>query len=350
MKDPASALAAATPTDPSQLAGQLLALGTAFLWSISALSFESASRRAGSIAVNLIRLVIAFVLLCAIGAATRGRFLPTDATAYQWKWLLISGIVGFFIGDLCLFRALVILGARVTTLIMSLAPIIAAVTGYFWLGEQLTSWSFLGMMITLLGIVWVVSERATGADEEEVVDPSGEIVGAPRSLALEPASPVLTQARNNSCDAGVAATGIVLATLGAAGQGVGLVITKIGCAGAHRYDPFATTQIRVIAGIAVFAIFILAMRRQRDVLAAVRNRWAMLFMSAGAITGPFLGVSMLNASIQRIPTGVAQTIGALVPVLIIPFVVVLKKEHVSVRAILGALIAVAGVAVLMFSA
>src|SRR6476661_7973137 len=149
------------------LTGQLLALLTALLWTMSSLSFEAASKRAGSVAVNLIRLVMAFVLLCILGAISRGRPLPTDASAYQWKWLLISGFVGFFIGDLCLFRALVLLGARLSTLIMSLAPIIAAVTGYFVLGERLGAWSFLGMMITLIGIAWVVSERATGAQDEE---------------------------------------------------------------------------------------------------------------------------------------------------------------------------------------
>ena len=159
------------------LTGQLFALVTAFLWTLSSLSFEAASRRAGSVAVNLIRLVMAFAFLCAIGAITRGKALPTDATAYHWKWLLLSGFVGFFIGDLCLFRALVLLGARLCTLIMSLAPIIAAIIGYFWLGERLTSWSFLGMMLTLVGIAWVVSERSTAAADEDVVDPSGEVLG-----------------------------------------------------------------------------------------------------------------------------------------------------------------------------
>src|SRR5207248_11515180 len=136
---------------------QLLALATAFLWTMSSLSFEAASRRAGSVAVNLIRLVIAFALLCVLGAVTRGKPLPTDASAYQWKWLLISGFVGFFIGDLCLFRALVLLGARLCTLIMSLAPIIAAIVGYCWLGERRTSCGCRGLLLTLAASAEVVS-------------------------------------------------------------------------------------------------------------------------------------------------------------------------------------------------
>src|SRR5690348_15476824 len=106
---------AATTFSP-QLLGQLLALATAFLWTVSALSFEAASRRAGSVAVNLLRLVLAFLLLGAFGLYARGRALPTDATPHHWRWLLLSGAVGFFIGDLCLFRAFVVLGARLSTL------------------------------------------------------------------------------------------------------------------------------------------------------------------------------------------------------------------------------------------
>jgi drug/metabolite transporter (DMT)-like permease len=317
------------------ITGQLLALATALLWTISSLSFESASRRAGSVAINLIRLVVAFLMLCAIGLVARGKPLPTDASAYQWKWLLISGFVGFFIGDLCLFRALVLLGARLCTLIMSLAPIIAAIVGYFWLGERLTSWSFLGMMLTLAGIAWVVSERSTGVADDDVVDPSGEVLGAtpsPRSTGKRELARI---------------EGIVLGILGAAGQGVGLVITKIAISGAHPYDAFAATQIRALAGIVVFAMLVILVRRQRDVVRALTDSRAMGFMTLGAVTGPFLGVSLLNMSIQRIPTGVAQTMAALVPVLIIPFVIFLKKERISWRAVIGAFVAVAGVAILM---
>src|SRR5438045_126297 len=105
--------------------GELLALGTAVCWSIGSMSFEAASRRLGSMPVNLIRLVMAFLMLTIVNAIHRGRPLPTDATSHHWQWLLLSGFVGFFIGDLCLFRAFVLLGSRLTTLLSSLAPAIA---------------------------------------------------------------------------------------------------------------------------------------------------------------------------------------------------------------------------------
>src|SRR5205823_10037715 len=123
----------------------------------------------------------------------------------------------------------------------------------------------------LCGIAWVVSERAEGAEEEEVVDPTGDVIAA-NIVAATPASPPAARPKG---DADVAATGIVLGILAAAGQGVGLVLTKIGASGAHYYDPFATTQIRALAGIIVFAMLVILVRRSRDVIRAVRNPAAM---------------------------------------------------------------------------
>ena len=339
----------------SALIGQLLGLATAFCWTVSALSFEEASVRAGSLPVNLIRLVLAFLLLAGFNWAHRGLPLPTDATPAQWKWLLLSGLIGFFIGDLCLFRALVLIGSRTSTLLMSLAPLLAALTGYLLLGEQLSTWSWLGMVVTLGGIIWVVSERMKDGrtddfeiDDEPSRNPMHDVhdsgAGSATLIAVQtPVHPGMLRA--------ISPWGLLLGVLGAAGQGVGLVLAKLGMRGLDgqqgQYDPFAATQVRTIAGIASFAAFVLLAGYGRAVLRALSHRRAMFFTMLGAIAGPFVGVSLLNASVQRIPTGMAQTLAAIVPVIIIPFVIIVKKEHVTLRAFLGALVAVAGVAMLM---
>ena len=92
--------------------GVALSLTTAFCWTISSICFTSASRRVGSLVVNLIRLLIAFAFMSLWGWLHRGRALPTDASAQRWMWLSLSGFVGFFIGDMALFRAFVVIGAR----------------------------------------------------------------------------------------------------------------------------------------------------------------------------------------------------------------------------------------------
>ena len=120
--------------------GEFAALSVAICWTFSAIAFESASKIVGSLAVNLLRLILAFLFLSLFSYFYRGVVLPTDATSYQWFWLSLSGLVGFVIGDLCLFKSFTIIGSRMAMLIMTLAPPIAAFTGWFFLGVEANTW------------------------------------------------------------------------------------------------------------------------------------------------------------------------------------------------------------------
>jgi drug/metabolite transporter (DMT)-like permease len=291
--------------------GEMAALATAFCWTFTALSFEAAGKRIGSLSVNLIRLVIATGFLALFTLFSRGMPLPLDAPPAAWAWLAVSGLVGLSLGDMCLFRALVLIGPRLSTLIMSVAPLMAALLGWLTLGEKLSGGDALGMALTLGGVGWVVLERRSDASgRRESVSPWG----------------------------------VALAFLGAAGQGGGLVLSKIGLQ--HYADPFAATQIRIFAGIAGFAVLFLLVGWWSNVFKALGNRRALGLTFIGAFFGPFLGVSLSLLSVKTIPTGVAQTIMSIVPVLIIPFVIFLNKERVSLRAVMGAVCAVAGVSML----
>ena len=132
--------------------GEFSALLVAIFWTITALAFESASIRVGSLPVNFIRLVLAFIFLCILTSIYRGNPLPTDATAHNWIWLSISGLIGFVLGDLFLFKSYTIVGSWFAMLIMTLAPTIAAISGYLILGETLSYMSVAGMILTLSGI------------------------------------------------------------------------------------------------------------------------------------------------------------------------------------------------------
>lgn len=290
--------------------GELAALGTAFCWSVSAIVFEAAGRRVGSLPVNLIRLLLAAVFLGAYLAISRGDPLPTDASLHAWIWLSVSGLVGFTIGDLLLFRALVEIGSRLSMLLMSLVPPMTALIGWLLLGETLTPLDWLGMTLTLGGVTWVVLER--------LPDETGRHVGLPLR-------------------------GVLLGIGGAAGQAVGLVLSKYGMG---RYDAVAATQIRVLAGIAGFVVIFLGLGWLGRVSAALRDRRAMGHTSLGAFFGPFLGVSLSLVAVKHTQAGVAATLMALVPVTILLPTVLLNKERVTLRAALGAGIAVSGAALL----
>jgi drug/metabolite transporter (DMT)-like permease len=287
--------------------GEMAALGAAACWTVTALVFEAAGRRVGSLSVNLIRLVIAFGFLAIYGAVARGQPLPVDATPRAWSWLLLSGLIGFVFGDLCLFRALVVLGSRLALLVMALVPPLSALLGFVVLDERLEAVDLAGMALTVAGVAWVVLER-----------PVAEASAHTRRERV---------------------IGVLLAFGGAVGQAGGLVCSKLGI---EAMDPFAATQIRVLAGIAGFALIFVFIGWWPKVVAACRNLPALGFMSVGAGFGPFLGVSLSLIAVSRTSTGVAATIMALTPVLIIPVVVLLGRERVSPRAAVGALLAVAG--------
>ncbi|HLN74373.1 MAG TPA: DMT family transporter, partial [Prolixibacteraceae bacterium] len=147
--------------------GEIAALLTAVFWTVTSMSFESAGKKVGSLSVNLIRLVVAFLIYGVVNYFRRGLFLPTDASTESWMWLSLSGLIGFVMGDLLLFQAYVIVGARISMLIMALAPPITAFVGWVILGEVLSASNWVGMLVTLTGIAIVILKREAKEPESE---------------------------------------------------------------------------------------------------------------------------------------------------------------------------------------
>ena len=289
--------------------GEFAALLTAFFWTVTSLSFESASRKVGSLSVNIIRLLIGFSFLSVFNLIRRGMILPTDANLDNWIWLSLSGLVGFVFGDLFLFKSYTIIGSRFSMLIMTLVPPITTFFSWIILGEKLKLLHFIGMTLTFSGIAMAIFSR-NGKQEKF-------------SLKLAP-------------------KGILFALGGAVGQALGMVLSKLGLG---QYDAFAATQIRIIAGIAGFALLTTILSRWKQVITATKNRSGMSAISFGAFFGPFLGVSFSLISVKYTEVGIASTIMALVPVLIIPPAVIFYKQKVTLPEIAGAIISVVGIAV-----
>jgi len=317
--------------------GEFSALLVACFWTITALAFESASLKVGSLSVNLIRLVLAFVFLSIFNWIFRGAFLPRDAGLYQWFWLSFSGLIGFVFGDLCLFESFTLIGSRLAMLIMTLAPPLAAVSGYFILHEHLTVYSFLGMVITLTGVgLAVISHKSS----QEVSDLSNQ-PKLPFTWMKKRLNPDNSKNGHPSMSLNIPIKGLLLAFGGAIGQAFGLTLSKKGMAG---YDAFASTQIRIITGIIGFAIIILILRRGQQTLSAFGNRAAMKGISIGSFFGPFLGVSLSLFSLKYTSTGIAATIMATVPILIIPPAILIYKQKITLQEVIGAILSVIGVA------
>jgi drug/metabolite transporter (DMT)-like permease len=288
--------------------GEFAALAVAVFWTITALAFESASRKVGSLTVNVLRLGLALVFISIYTAIVRGHLLPADASVHNWIWLALSGIVGLVLGDYFLFRSYPLIGSRFSMLIMTLAPPLAAVSGYFILGESLNILQIAGMLIVIFGISLAIFNRPVKGER----------------LTIK-----------------LSASGLLFAFLGALGQGLGIVLSKYGM---KDYDAFASTQIRIIAGLAGYLIIISLLRRWGNVFAAIKNAPAMKSLVVGAFFGPFLGISFSLIAVKHTQAGIASTIMALVPILILAPSAWMYKEKITMAEIAGAVVSVAGVA------
>jgi len=337
--------------------GEFAALATAIFWTVTVLCFEFAGKRVGTLPLNLIRLSLGFLFLSLFSWITRGRILPFDASPSLWFWLAASGLVGFVIGDILLFQAFIEIGGRISMLIYSAVPPLSALLGWVFLGERINLQGFIGMGITLTGIALVILERNSVERPDTLPNDAGEEkAGAfstegeeTRREATRGEAPIGKATQSPSLKSRSQfrhpIRGVLLAFGGALGQAAGLILSKHG---APSFNPFAATQIRCMAGILGFTAVVLATRHGAQLMAAVRDRKAMRIILVGSFFGPFLGVSLSLLAIQHTSTGVASTIMALVPVLIILPSHLLFHEPVRLREILGAFIAVGGTVLLFF--
>jgi drug/metabolite transporter (DMT)-like permease len=299
--------------------GEAIALATVLCWTLSVQFFAAASREVGPIPVNIIRISVALVLFSALMFYREGTFIPLHFPFRAWLYLSLSGIIGFFIGDIFLFKALVELGPRITMLVQSLAAPTAALFGWTFLHESYSLQQWFGMAITLAGVSIVIFEKSNDSS---------------------PAQKLRTRR--------VTYRGVVFAFAAMLGQAGGLLLSKTGMQTDSGYlDAFSATQIRAIAAFSCFVIFFTVTSKWQEVQAALANRKAVAFTSIGATIGPFLGVSLSLMALHYLATGVASTFFSLIPICIIPFSIYLHKEHVSLRAIGGAVMAVLGVYLLM---
>ena len=299
--------------------GELIAFTTVLCWTLSVQFFGSAAKMVGAVPVNSIRIGIALLLFSIFLLARDGSIVPLDFPVHGLLLLCFSGVIGFFIGDIFLFKALVEIGPRITMLIYSLAAPASAVIGWLFLSEHYTLLQWLGIFVTLTGVCLVILERRA------VHSPVRKLM-----------------ARN------ISSTGVVYGLLAMLGQAVGYILSKAGMQTETGYlDAFAATEIRVIAAFVCFVLYYAVTGGWSDVTKALKNSRAVIYTSAGAFLGPFLGVSLSLLTLHYLQTGVAATILSLVPVVIIPFSIFIQKEYVSIRAGAGAFIAVFGIYLLM---
>jgi drug/metabolite transporter (DMT)-like permease len=303
-----------------QYIGESIALIVAFSWTFTALFAEVASKRLTPIILNVVRMILSLLMLMVTMYCFTGHIVPQYANGEAWMWLLLSGVVGYIFGDTCLFNAYVLIGSRFGQLFMTLAPPTAAITGYLFLGEGMSVKGVFGMLITLLGIGISVLNK-------------GGQHGLSSKLPLK---------------------GILLGIGAGLGQGGGLVLSKIGInhykalipadAGNYLHAlPFSATFMRSIAGLIGF-IIILRLRKEYHFLpTALKDKKGMWNALGMTFFGPFLGVSLSLMAIEYTSAGIASTLMALTPVIILLPARYIYKQKITTKEVIGAFISVIGV-------
>jgi drug/metabolite transporter (DMT)-like permease len=298
------------PVELNKFIGESAALSAAILWAISSVIYSRLGLKISPLQLNLYKGIIAIALI-AITLLIQGTALVNLSTSTV-VLLTISGMIGIGLGDTAYFSALNSLGARRTLLLETSSPPMGALLALIFIGEQLAYSSWCGIFLTILGIAWVISER----------NPVDQLSVSPQ--------------------------GIMWGILAAIAQALGAVISRYALI-QSAVSPLESTLIRLIGGtVIVIGLLFLPVTKQNM---QTKMQWQLSRRSLGVIAvaafgSTYLGIWLQQISLKFAPTGIAQTFLATSPIFILP-IVALQGEKISLRAILGVVVSLAGIA-LMF--
>ena len=228
--------------------------------------------------------------------------------------LLMSGLIGIFVGDTLLFAALNRLGPRRAGILFALNAPIAAMLGFVVLGETLSLQSVAGIALIVAGVVLAI---LFGRRREQAH--AWEAVKGPLWL------------------------GVALGLGAAAGQAGGSLIARpIMASGA---DPFVASMVRV--GIAAFCLSILIALP----IPSVKPKGPLTLQVAAitALTGFIalaIGMTLLLFALSGGKVGIVSTLSATSPVIILPMIWLRTGERPAAGAWAGAAFVVLGMALL----
>jgi drug/metabolite transporter (DMT)-like permease len=268
----------------------------------------------GSQVTNRIRLILALLYLIILNLILFREPLPFSAEPSRWIWLGLSGVIGLSLGDAFYFQSLVSVGPRLGSLLLSLAPIFGSIIAWVFFGEILTTLQITGIALALAGIGWVVVSHKEPPDT-----PHGH-----------------TQ------------RGVFFGVLAGLGQAIGLVLSKQGMFG--EFSPFQANAIRMLAATVFIWIWAAIQGEAGVTFKSMREKpQALRLIALGAFVGPLLGVSSSLFAVQHTEVGVASTLMALPPVIVLPISYFVYKEKIGWQAVAGTVLAIAGVAVLFLA-
>ncbi|REJ80479.1 MAG: EamA family transporter [Bacteroidetes bacterium] len=291
-------------------------------WAIGIFPFTQAARRLGVSSLNHFRLILACVLVFSLSLSIRPSQLFeifSEQHISAWIWLGLSGIIGMTIGDHFGFAAFRILGARLGSVLMTLAPAAALFAGFFLNGDRMSLIGMAGIIITICGVMWI----SLGRSERKLIPDYGH---------------------------GSIIKGILFGLISALCQGTGLVMAQKGIFASGEIYPVHATFMRLLcATLSLFIFSTLTGKIADELRPVIKNQNnGIKFAVSGTMFGPVIGVTLSIFTVFYINAAVAQTIFSLVPVFALFIAYFLIKDRISPKALAGVIVAVAGVIILIW--
>lgn len=296
----------------------LAAILTTFCFAASAILARRSTVMLGSQSANLARQAVALLLL-GLWAHYLGQGLRGPGLAF----FIVSGILGFGLGDIALYEALPRLGAALTVLIVQcLAVPIGAVTEWLWLGTRMSPLQIGGSVVILAGVALAMSP----VHESDI----------PRGHRLP---------------------GMAFAIVGALGQAWGAVVSRQGFLLDNKMgiemDGLSSAYQRLLGGIVCVALIagvsILLRRLRNPGVSPPQLPWrrAMPWIIGNALAGPVIGVALYQWGLRDWPSAIVLSIVSTTPLAVMMLSYLFEKTRPSRRAVIGSSLAVVGVLVLV---
>ncbi len=286
---------------------ELAALGAATCWALTGLISAGPAGHLGAPAFNRARQVFVTGLL-ALYVLFTGVWRELDMTSAGP--LLLSGLIGIFLGDTLLFETLNRLGPRRSGILFALNAPIAALLGWLVLGETLSSLAVAGILLTAVGVLLAIVFGKRRAQMHQ-----WEAIKGPLSV------------------------GVLLGIGAATGQAIGSILARPVMA--TGIDPFLASLLRV--GTAAFCLSILLQLP----IPSVKPRGPLTLKVAAmtALTGILalaIGMTLLLFALSGGKVGIVSTLSATSPVMILPMLWLRTGERPAGGAWAGAALVVIG--------
>ncbi|BDA68253.1 Protein of unknown function DUF6, transmembrane [Calothrix sp. PCC 7716] len=290
--------------------GEIAALVAAILWAFASVVYGRVGAHIPPLHLNLIKGIIAIVLLLVTIVATGG--LSLVIAPIPLCLLLLSGVIGIGLGDTAFLAGINSLGARRLLLLETLAPPMTAVFALIFLQERLNASAWCGVLLTILGVAWVISERT----EKEVNS----------SLPLR---------------------GVVFGLLAAVANASGAVLSRAALVNTN-INPLWAALIRLSAAtLFLLPLIIWQQGKSKTSILSYSKGRVVAATCFAAFCGTYLGIWLQQTAIKLAPVGIASTLLQTSPIFILPLAL-WTGEKVSIRAVIGVIIAIAGIALLFY--